>query len=68
MTWLIHRKDRASIQNLAIAKSIDLDRDCIVIDYPTGKVSLKYENESEARQDFTYIKNSLKAGERLLYL
>lgn len=66
MTWIIHKGDRTTLYNLNDASIVSLEENFIILDCGEREIPLKYENEQEAKQAFSYLKESIKRGDKLL--
>jgi len=67
MTWIIHKANRKNLYNIEACKQISLSDSRIWLEYDyDDKCPLDFETDAEAAQAFTYLKESIKRGEKLL--
>ena len=67
MTWVIHKGNRKHLYNIDACKQISLSDGRIWLEYDYDyECSLDFETEAEAAQAFTYLRESIKRGEKLL--
>ena len=67
MTWVIHKGNRKHLYNLDSCIEISLSDNEILLWYvDRDKIKLTFETDNEATQAFTYLRESIKRGEKLL--
>lgn len=67
MTWVIHKNNRKFLYNLDSCIEISLlDNEILLLYVDRDKIKLTFETDNEATQAFTYLRESIKRGEKLL--